>query len=118
MPEADLSCYTRQDGAHTIAALEGCLDVLNAPRAVKFLEEFIEKHGPQVSVDTSRLDFIDSKGIGALLSAAKTARDAGGHLAIPDPNLPVRKILEACGLLSLFAPQGPRGKADARAKSA
>src|SRR5687768_9885301 len=108
MLDADLSCYIRREGPVAVAALEGCLDIVNAPRALRFLEAFINEHGPHVSVDTSRLDFIDSKGIGALLSAAKAAKDAGGHLALPDPNVPVRKILEACGLLILFAPRANR----------
>jgi len=40
--------------------------------------------------------------VGTLISAAKTARDAGGRLFLREPTLPVQKILEMCGLKELF----------------
>ncbi|HTE19735.1 MAG TPA: STAS domain-containing protein [Armatimonadota bacterium] len=99
-------------------ALEGCLDVATAPQAIQSLQRFVEEHGPDVVIDTSRLDFIDSKGVGALLTGAKAAKDAGGHLALPNPALPVRKILETCGLMPLFAPRAAAPAAPVAAESA
>jgi anti-anti-sigma factor len=106
MPEASLDCYTRRDGPRTILALEGTLDVATAPAAVDAFQRYTAEHGPHLTVDTSRLDFIDSKGVGVLLGAAKAAKDAGGALYLPHPATPVRKILETCGLMSLF-PNSP-----------
>jgi anti-sigma B factor antagonist len=104
MAEAHFSCYTRRENRSVMLALEGTLDIATAPQALLSLQRFLEEHGPDVVVDTSRLDFIDSKGVGALLSAAKASRDAGGRLFLHDPTLPVQKILETCGLTSLFPP--------------
>jgi anti-anti-sigma factor len=104
MTEACLSCYTRRDTRATILALEGTLDIATAPQAVESLQQFQKEHGPQVVLDTSRLDFIDSRGVGVLMTAAKSARDAGGCLFLHNPTLPVRKILEMCGVMSLFPP--------------
>jgi anti-sigma B factor antagonist len=81
---------------------EGTLDLATVPLAMDWLQRVLNDHGPHLAVDTSRLDFIDSKGVGALLAGAKAARDAGGQLYLPNPALPVRKILEMCGLTSLF----------------
>jgi len=89
-------------------ALEGALDVATAPQAEEALQQFIKEHGSFVIVDLSRLDFIDSKGVGTLLSAAKSTRDADGRLFVHNPALPVRKILEMCGVAALFpAPPPP-----------
>ena len=105
MAEASLSSYTRRENRSVILALEGCLDVATAPKAIEAIQQFIREHGANVVVETSRLDFIDSKGVGALLTGAKAARDAGGQLYLHNPALPVRKILEMCGLLAMFPPR-------------
>lgn len=102
MPEASLACYPRRDGGITVLVLEGCLDVATAPRGLEQMEAFVREYGPDVILDTERLDFIDSKGVGALLSVAKAAKDAGGQVSLPNPPFPVRKILETCGLLPVF----------------
>jgi anti-anti-sigma factor len=102
MMEPGLSCYTRRDDGTLIFALEGTLDLATAPKALASLQRFAEENGPDVVVDASRLDFIDSRGVGVLLSMAKAARDAGGNLYLQNPTLPVRKILDVCGLSSLF----------------
>jgi anti-anti-sigma factor len=102
MAEASVSCYTRRDGRIPVLVLEGTLDLSTAPGALEAIHRFLEEHGPEVTLDAARLDFIDSKGVGALLSAAKAARDAGGTLYLQSPATPVRKILETCGLTTLF----------------
>lgn len=86
-------------------ALEGALDLETAPQATEAFLEFLQEHGPYVILDTSHLDFVDSKGVGMLISAAKAARDAGGQLFMNNPAIPVQKILEMCGLTSLFPPR-------------
>jgi anti-anti-sigma factor len=98
-----------------VVALEGALDIATAPQAAECLRNYLAQHGPNLVVDTTRLDFIDSKGIGALMGAAKAARDAGGHLYLPDPALPVSKILDMCGLTSLFPSLPPDLQAEREA---
>lgn len=115
MPEASLHCYPRQDGRTTVLVLEGCLDVVNSPKGLATMESFIREHGPDVIFDAARLEFIDSKGVGALISAAKTAAEAGGHISLQEPTWAVRKILETCGLLQLFAPRAEQKAAAAAA---
>jgi anti-sigma B factor antagonist len=118
MPEATLDCYTRPDGRRTILVLEGTLDVATAPAAAEALARFTKEHGPEVIVDTSRVDFIDSRGVGALIGAAKAARDAGGAVYLPAPAVPVRKILEICGVTALFPAVPPPPPAPAPAAAA
>jgi anti-sigma B factor antagonist len=91
-----------------VLALEGTLDVLTAPRAIEVLQQFVQQHGPDIVLDMARLDFIDSKGVGALLSGVKASRDAGGMVYLQNPATPVKKILEMCGLLALFPPRPER----------
>lgn len=104
MTEATLSCYTRPEGQSVVLALEGTLDIATAPQASAAIQRFMLEHGAAVVIDTSRLDFIDSKGVGTLIGAAKSARELGGKIYLLNPATPVRKIIETCGLTSLFPP--------------
>lgn len=102
MTEATLSCYTRRENTGAVLVMEGALDVSTSPQAEEALRAFHAEHGPDVILDLSRLNFIDSKGVGTLLTGAKLARHAKGQLYLDRPSEPVRRILELCHLNSLF----------------
>jgi len=53
-------------------------------------------------VDVSRLSFIDSYALGALVSARNTAAGAGVALTLARPSPPVRKAIEVTGLAHVF----------------
>jgi len=102
MTQAMLTSYTRREDRSMVLALEGCLDVATAPQAQDALQHYLAEHGPTGILDLSRMHFIDSKGLGALMSAARAAMEAGGGLYLLDPSVPVHRLLEMCGLASLF----------------
>lgn len=51
-----------------------------------------------VVVDLSEVDFIDSSGLGGLVSGLKRAREAGGDLRIVGPNDQARLVLQLTNL--------------------
>lgn len=51
-----------------------------------------------VVVDLSEVDFIDSSGLGGLVSGLKTAREAGGDLRLASPTEQVRLVLQLTNL--------------------
>src|SRR3954451_6428750 len=53
-------------------------------------------------VDVSGLGFIDSYGLGALVSARNSAAAAGVHPPPAEPSPPVRKAIEVTGLGHVF----------------
>jgi stage II sporulation protein AA (anti-sigma F factor antagonist) len=53
-------------------------------------------------VDVSGLGFIDSYGLGALVSARNSAAAAGVTLTLAEPSPPVRKAVEVTGLGDVF----------------
>jgi anti-sigma B factor antagonist len=53
-------------------------------------------------VDVSGLDFIDSYGLGALVSARNSAAAKGVSLTLAEPSPPVRKAIEVTGLGDVF----------------
>jgi stage II sporulation protein AA (anti-sigma F factor antagonist) len=59
-----------------------------------------------LQVDVSRLTFIDSYALGALVSARNTAAGAGVPLTLTSPSPPVRKAIEVTGLGDVFGLSG------------
>jgi anti-sigma B factor antagonist len=53
-------------------------------------------------VDVSGLGFIDSYGLGALVSARNSAAAEGVTLSLAEPSPPVRKAVEVTGLGDIF----------------
>lgn len=62
-----------------------------------------------VVVDCSRLDFCDSSALNTLLTARRTAVEAGSVIRLESPNNQLRGLLEMTGTLALF----PLGQAPA-----
>jgi anti-sigma B factor antagonist len=100
MFSVDLS--TRECDSYIIVALRGELDVLDAAVAASTLAAITARE-PRVIVDLTGLEFIDAGGLGALVSARKHARHAGGDLLLAAPQQRVLGVLAVTGLLDLFS---------------
>jgi anti-sigma B factor antagonist len=100
MFSVDLS--TRECDGHVIVALRGELDVLDAAGVAGALAAVTVRE-PWVIVDLAGLEFIDARGLGALVSARKRARRAGGDLLLAAPQRRVLKVLAVTRLLDLFS---------------
>jgi len=114
MAGAPLSCYELRENQLSLLVLDGTLDVTTSDQALAAIRDYVLKRGSTVVLDGSRLDFIDSKGVGTLINALKGVREMGGRLYLREPSVPARKILELCGLMSLF-PEPPAELRDAKA---
>jgi anti-sigma B factor antagonist len=77
---------------------EGRLNMVAAPALREELHSLIEDGNTRVVVDLSGIDFIDSSGLGALISGLKVARQSGGDLRIAAPTQQVQMVLELTNL--------------------
>jgi anti-sigma B factor antagonist len=68
------------------------------------LAEAVEQGRSHLIVDLGAVSFIDSSGLGALISGLKAARAAGGYLRIARPNDQARLILELTTLHRVLPP--------------
>jgi anti-sigma B factor antagonist len=96
----DLS--TREWDGRVIVALRGELYVLDAAGVAGALAAVTVRE-PWVIVDLAGLEFIDASGLGALVSARKHARHAGGDLLLAAPQPRVLQVLTVTRLLDLFS---------------
>jgi anti-sigma B factor antagonist len=88
---------TSQSGALVIRP-EGRLNMVAAPGLRKELHALVEQGNSRIVVDLSGTEFIDSSGLGALVSGLKAARQAGGDLRIAAPTRQVITVLELTNL--------------------
>jgi len=78
------------------------LDVRNARQASESLKKIIAEGKVRLVADLSQLEFIDSSGLGSLVSIMKIARKTGGDLRLCGLNPAVRSIFELTRLSRIF----------------
>ena len=99
MFSVDLS--TREFGGHVVVALRGELDIADAAAVAARLAAVAARE-PQIIVDLSGLEFIDSCGVAALARGRRHARHAGGELLLAAPRQPVLRVLAMTRLADGF----------------
>ncbi|MEB3310451.1 MAG: STAS domain-containing protein [Snowella sp.] len=65
-----------------IFRLTGLLDAFSEPTFRKVLGDLIESGPANVVLDLSKIDFLDSSGLGALVQLTKQAKNKNGNLQI------------------------------------
>jgi anti-sigma B factor antagonist len=88
---------TRTLGRHTLV-LEGELDITSAAELQPVVVRVCAEGARNVALDISRLDFIDSTGLQAILSAHNVCRDHGVGFTLTPPQGAVRRVFEITGL--------------------
>lgn len=83
-------------------ALEGEIDVYTAPRLKEELVSVVESGCPNVIVDMEKVGFIDSSGLGVLVSALRRARERDGVVRIVCTRENILKIFRITGLDKVF----------------
>jgi anti-anti-sigma factor len=87
-----------------VVALEGRLDMLTAVDVKQKLASVVAEGSHRLVVDLDKVTFVDSSGLGALISGLKAARVAGGDLRLASPGKQVRYILEVSTLDRVLRP--------------
>ncbi len=100
MVSAEVS--TRERDGQVVVALRGELDVAEAAQVAASLA-VVAASGRTVIADLAGLEFIDSSGLAALVSARRHARRAGCDLLLAAPQQQVLRMLAITRLLDVFA---------------
>ncbi len=95
---------TRKDlgGGVAILRLDGKLNMTTASCLRDHVGTALEDGQTRLTVDMSKIDFMDSSGLGALINGLKAARQAGGDLKIFGPNEQVQLVLRLTNLNNLL----------------
>ncbi|TPG28197.1 STAS domain-containing protein [Mycolicibacterium hodleri] len=82
----------------TVIQPKGRLNMGGASTLRKQLQGIVDGGSSRIVVDLSATEFVDSSGLGALISGLKIARQAGGDLRITATPAQVTTVLELTNL--------------------
>jgi anti-sigma B factor antagonist len=85
-----------------IVGVDGQLIVSNRHELKQMVNHALESGDHKVLVDFSNTGYIDSSGLGVLVSLAKKLREAGGELRLAGLNEDLRTLFELTKLDTLF----------------
>ena len=98
-----LDVQTRQtEGGISVVVPTGRLDVAGAPALKDAISELVKNGPPRVVIDMEGISFVDSTGLGSVISALKQVRGSQGDLRLAAPNQQVRVVLELTTLDRVF----------------
>jgi anti-sigma B factor antagonist len=98
----ELSLSTYDSGDHTVLEVGGEVDVYTAPRLRERLVELVEQGARHVVVDLSRVEFLDSTGLGVLVGALKRLRAVNGTFKLVCAHERLLKIFRITALDRVF----------------
>jgi anti-sigma B factor antagonist len=94
---------TKDQSGVAVLQVEGQLIVGNRQELKDLVQAALERGERRLLIDFSRTGYIDSSGLGALVSLSKRIREAGGELRLSGLNEDLRSLFELTKLVTLFA---------------
>jgi anti-sigma B factor antagonist len=98
----NLDLDVRELDGYTVLRVGGEVDLHSAPRLRQQLADLMDAGRLDLVADLGPTEFLDSTGIGTLVSVLKTVRTCGGDLALVCPPGHIRRVLELVGLHLAF----------------
>jgi anti-anti-sigma factor len=88
---------SERDGSHAQIAVAGELDLATSPQLDQKIGETLLDSVNQLTIDLSRLTFVDSSGLRLLIALHDRAREEGWRLSLVAPSEPARAIFQVSG---------------------
>lgn len=97
-----MSYIASRQGDISVVRSEGQLTVSNRQELKTLVAELLEKGERRFVLDFEETGYIDSSGLGALVTIAKQVREHGGDLRLSALNDDLRQLFELTKLDTLF----------------
>jgi len=82
--------------------LEGEVDVYTAPVLRQAIVDQVEAGVKHLVINLSRVEYLDSTGLGILIGGVKRLKEQGGSLKLAGPSARITRIFEITGLNKIF----------------
>ena len=80
----------------------GEIDIYTSPKFKELLNELIEEKKADLVIDGNDLDYIDSTGLGVLISALKKLKEEGYKIILKNIKPNINKLFDITGLNKVF----------------
>ena len=100
--EVNFKINTRTDDDLPAIELEGEVDVYTAPQLKQQMLALLDGGATEIMVDLTKVDYLDSTGLGVLIGGLKRMREREGNVVLICPNQRVRRVFEITGLDKIF----------------
>jgi anti-sigma B factor antagonist len=107
-----MSIRSTREGDRVVVTVEGQLVAGNRQQLRDAVLPEIDRGARQFVIDFADTGYIDSAGLGALVSLSKRIREADGTLRLTNLNEDIRTLFELTKLDTLFTLGGGEGLAD------
>lgn len=97
----------------TVVTVEGQLIVANRHELKQIVQDALEHGARRFVIDFTPTAYIDSSGLGALVSMSKRVRQGGGDLRLAGLNEDLQSLFELTKLDTLFSISGTAAEAAA-----
>jgi anti-sigma B factor antagonist len=94
---------TKDSSGVLVVQVDGQLIVGNRHELKDLIQAALETGERRLLIDFTRTGYIDSSGLGALVSISKRVRESGGELRLSGLNDDLRSLFELTKLDTLFA---------------
>ena len=101
-----MSFKARKVGSVTVVDVNGQLIVGNRDELKRMVLEELEGGARHFVIDFARTGYIDSSGLGILVSLSKRTREVGGELRLTSLNEDLQRLFELTKLNTLFEIRG------------
>lgn len=92
----------REENGFVVLDISGEIDLYNAPEIKEFINKKIEEQKYNIVINFQEISYIDSSGIGALISTLSNLKKYQGTLKITNIHDSVKKVFELTKLTSFF----------------
>lgn len=96
----DISCENRDD--IVVLSLVGKIDIDSSPELKAKVLDLIEQDNKNIFIDFSGISFMNSSGLGALISIVKEARSREASLTIISPTTFIKSLFKLTQLDKIF----------------
>jgi anti-sigma B factor antagonist len=98
----DLDIEVTRTADTCIMSLDGEVDVYTSPSLKQDMVAAIDEGCAHMIVDLAEVGFIDSSGLGALVSGLRRMKERSGTIRLVGPREPILKVFKITGLDKVF----------------
>lgn len=95
-----------KDNNQLVVIPEGDIDIYTSNKFKEKVINSFEKNQGDISIDGSKLEYVDSTGLGALISILKSVKETENEIFISNLKPNIRKLFDITELDKLFTIRG------------